>query len=761
MANPVPNKIQKLDNLVQINKVAGGVHVPAGATVVIAGAAAKSDVPFLAPYSPRGYQVVVRESLLNKVKVPLLAGISQSLVVLPGVGKTTLALQLASDEEILQRYPDGVLWAHLGPQPEILAELKKWALALDIPVAQMAALASEAEWQSAVAEAIGLRRMLLVVDDVWGAPAAQPFLTGKNCAHLITTRKRGVAVDLLGEPVVVEKLSDSEGLTLLRGLAPKAVKGNEDAAAKLVRAVDGLPLALVLMGKYLRHTEVMSSYRIPEALKKLGDAKERFRLQQPAERPGEAPLSLSAAIEIGYDALSADAREALKRLAIFRPAPHVFAKDLALSVSGAASETLDELNEAGLIENRDAEPPTGQPCYTMDQTIAEYLRGMLSADVSKQLHHDAAAYCWRQMKSLEEKYQRDPGAQDYSGWYRYENPQWQGQKDSWLYHLSQAGDASAETLSAFLRAYFDAFWWWGCFLEFRFCNQLIKEWQQRQSSAESLRMLDLVKEFQDLYPKETETGRAGNWSRVEEVLKELRRLIGIDGDAAALTQPEHRHVRGLTDIFLAEVARFGGNDRERAAQWYDEAYVLFDRNGDDWDKAWVLFHAADSNHERGRDEEALQQADASLQLGRSKRDPEVLALACRLQGDIFLAQGKLPRALEQYQRALFHAYRFQSDPANPDAYTVTFYSQMVARILARMEKLSASEQSVASLLMHDFWPPEAGLANAQAAACNAEAWKAFLFPRELDPQELAAHGSDYGKTVSRVVQALGQRPGLD
>src|SRR5438105_306581 len=51
---------------------------------------------------------------------------------LPGVGKTALALELAYDAELRAYYPDGLLWAALGPQPNLLGLLSRWGQLLGI-----------------------------------------------------------------------------------------------------------------------------------------------------------------------------------------------------------------------------------------------------------------------------------------------------------------------------------------------------------------------------------------------------------------------------------------------------------------------------------------------------------------------------------------------------------------------------------------------------------------------------------------------------
>jgi hypothetical protein len=93
---------------------------------------AQRSVPFLAPSPAHDHSIVGHEQLLKDLKASLFAGKSQALVVLPGVGNTTLAIEAAKDKKVLQHFPDGVLWVSLGRRPDVLAELKGWARALAV-----------------------------------------------------------------------------------------------------------------------------------------------------------------------------------------------------------------------------------------------------------------------------------------------------------------------------------------------------------------------------------------------------------------------------------------------------------------------------------------------------------------------------------------------------------------------------------------------------------------------------------------------------
>src|ERR1700761_3016317 len=94
-------------------------------TLIYQGGEQKS-VPFLAP--PRQpHPLVGREDLLARIKSTLTGSYepSRSCVVtgIPGAGKTSLALEIAHDEEIIKFFHDGVLWAGLGQAPDIRAHL--------------------------------------------------------------------------------------------------------------------------------------------------------------------------------------------------------------------------------------------------------------------------------------------------------------------------------------------------------------------------------------------------------------------------------------------------------------------------------------------------------------------------------------------------------------------------------------------------------------------------------------------------------------
>ena len=332
---------------------------------------------FLAPSQPH-YELVGRDDMLRNLKRRLLATGSLALSALkglPGVGKTALAVELAHDPEVWEGFPDGVLWIGLGHEADPFSLLGSWALALGMSSDELGQLTTVEDRAQAILTAIGTKRMLLVIDDAWSLEAALTFqVGGPNCAYLLTTRLPEVALRFAGQAETVVELTGRDGRKLLEQLALDVVAAESDAAQELVQAVGGLPLALVIMGNYLRvqgHTD--QPRRIHQALEKLQEAEARLQLaepQPPARQhpslPVGASISLQAIIQVSDEALDNTAQYALRALSIFPPKANTFSEEAALAVCNASIEILDRLTDSGLLES------SGPGRYMLHQTIADY-----------------------------------------------------------------------------------------------------------------------------------------------------------------------------------------------------------------------------------------------------------------------------------------------------------------------------------------------------------------------------------------------------
>ncbi len=332
-----------------------------------------------------------RAELLARVKQQLFKGDNLALTAingLPGIGKTALAVAVATDEQVQTRFRDGILWVGLGPHPNVQSQLARWGKLLGIDPRDVENVNSRESWARALRAAIGTHHLLLVIDDAWSAEDALAFqIGGTHCAHLLTTRFPQVAFAFaeLGA-IVVPELDDVDGLALLKHFVPDVVLQDPQGAQTLVQAVGGLPLALTLMGKYLAAQSFTGQpRRLQTALLQLADTKYRLHVSIPIslkERspslPANMPLSLHAAIAISDQRLSAQAHATLCALSIFPPKPNTFSEEAALAVSQQQVEVLDALWDAGLLES------SGPERYTLHQTIADYARLQLQDTIAQQ-----------------------------------------------------------------------------------------------------------------------------------------------------------------------------------------------------------------------------------------------------------------------------------------------------------------------------------------------------------------------------------------
>lgn len=89
--------------------------------------------PAIPLFVAEGTGLVGRDNLVHRLKERLCRerGIAlMALTGLPGAGKTTLAASMAQDADMLEHFSDGVLWAGLGPNPDILSHLSRWGMLL-------------------------------------------------------------------------------------------------------------------------------------------------------------------------------------------------------------------------------------------------------------------------------------------------------------------------------------------------------------------------------------------------------------------------------------------------------------------------------------------------------------------------------------------------------------------------------------------------------------------------------------------------------
>jgi len=377
------------------------------------------------------------------------------------------------------------------------------------------------------------------------------------------------------------------------------------------------------------------------------------------------------------------------------------------------------------------------------------------------LHRRAAEHCADWLSEFEEVEDVDPASLSYGSWYRYEDPCWQAAKREWLYHQSRASSSGKKERELgrlrFTRVFLDAFWWWGCYLEFPFCQALLDDWRRTQEDTDWTSAFTQILEAyphgyeKDKEPHEWLEGELPRWQAVRAALLDVRDACGLAGDAAAIDEEERRHVRALVDTFLAHAARYERSDDAAyatALKQYDEAVELFERNEDDWDTAWTRFERAELKLEHGHVDEARADWSRAAGLVADLEDEELAANLHRLAADAHFAAGDAHAAFAAHGRAVLHAYLFQRRPHPPDEYTLSFYAEQVARALDRLfehgraggdmlragELLAAPFPGRPALAVPSLTPPAADDVHAVAAA---------LFPDPPAAAELNRRSSKF------------------
>ena len=246
----------------------------------------------------------------------------------PGVGKTTIASALAYDQEIIDKFPDGILWTSLGQTPKVLSELANWGRFIGIYEIQKSKTIEEA--QNQLAAALRHKRMLLIIDDVWAAEHAVPFMVGgPGCATLVTTRLDMIANTIAPSAECIyrlKELDDKAALELLQNLAPSVVGKYQDECLVLVHALEGLPLALQVAGKLL-NIEENSGLNVTLLIEELRKGAKLLESPAPADRMDlvtQTTPTIAALLKKSIDILDQETKDYYAFLGVAAPRPATF-----------------------------------------------------------------------------------------------------------------------------------------------------------------------------------------------------------------------------------------------------------------------------------------------------------------------------------------------------------------------------------------------------------------------------------------------------
>jgi hypothetical protein len=214
---------------------------------VLEGPSRQHRVPMMVPEPPADF--VQRPAEFGALKHKLLDAkgdavpITAALRGAGGYGETTLARALAHDPDIAGAFFDGILWVELGEKPgnllSIISDL------IETMTGERPGLENLNAAAVKLGEALGERRILLIIDDAWRAQDLRPFLQGgRNTARLITTRRDDILpLDTARQPV--DAMQRGEALALLSWGLPEdqAVAARARSAGGPARRMGAAPQA--------------------------------------------------------------------------------------------------------------------------------------------------------------------------------------------------------------------------------------------------------------------------------------------------------------------------------------------------------------------------------------------------------------------------------------------------------------------------------------------------------------------------------------
>jgi len=591
-------------DVIQRDKIIGGDEVQ-NKYVTVLGAERPLLYVGLPPMPPHFFG---REALVEELVHRLCAGQTTALSAdgLPGVGKTTLAVALARHPRLLAHFRDGILWAGLGRTPDVASIQATWGDALGVDLRDL--FDPYARTQR-LTNAIGNRRLLLVLDDVWQPEVADQLrCSAPGVVTILTTRDQAIARRFAGpqQSVNVPVLEPAPGYALLYALAPEACDTDPAAAQRLAAQVDGLPLALELLCGYLdanRRTQA----RRHGALTALSDPATRLALA--TQRLGDAhhqAVTLQETIALSLADLPAATVAAFHALGAFAPKPARFDLAAALAVTGAEEESLFTLADRNLVEMGEDE------LLGLHQTLSALARTGLPVEVTTR-HRD---YYLAQVDEDEEDWQRIEAIYEQVSFAWSQLPTTDANAIRFVDSLS-----TFQTQRGLLQ---DRFQW---------LAPALAAVKQKQDQKAEDRMLH---EYGYVYS--TLGNKLQALAYCEQALSLSRQMGDKGGEAATLNN-------------LGSVYDDLG-DKPQALAYYEQALLLFRQVGDKEGEAATLNNFGSVYKDLSDKLQALAYYEQALLLFRQVGDKGGEAITLNNLGSVYDDLGDKPQALAYYEQAL-------------------------------------------------------------------------------------------------------------
>lgn len=517
----------------------------------------------------------------------------------------------------------------------------------------------------------GLRQVVIVVAQQQ-VTRDQDFLSGTTATLEIT----GLTPDEVRRVLISE-------------LGPQL---GEQLAAAVSRFTDGHALAVGLVAdlvkERLRAGEQTDAASLLGLIGQLtaGSSEPGLRLSRLVDKILASVGDRNTPIRKGLDCLWAVRRfdiELLQRL---------LEADAATEVSDP--ELVRRLLDYSFVQKRSTPGQPGQVYYVIHQFIRRQGLSDLQTDVQRlqALHHSANDY-------YEEKTQDH--FTEYINWLSYENVAWQFLVREWLYHMANLNDVEQQRARLRLAELFmDAFWWYGSYAPFPFCEELLADWSEmvrlRSNPGLDLIWSSHLREIYNRYPKGWRK-EVGDWQTIRQLLLHLRTLAGLDNERN-LSDPRVRRLHAQVNYYLAIANQHLNPHDPTIDELLHDAKRHLAADGDQVNDPWMSIHLANAALARGEAQAAVEAVGDVVPLLPESGDWELAANVHRVYADAAWARGDRQLAVDCLARAALSAYRLQTlqgsgEVPYVDEYCQMFLREMHERTVDRMTELIAAGQA--------------------------------------------------------------------
>ncbi|WP_157437415.1 AfsR/SARP family transcriptional regulator [Actinoplanes subtropicus] len=561
---------------------------------------------------------------------------------MPGVGKTTLAVQAA--HQLAGRFPDRQIFIDLhahaaGRLPADPADALADLLTADGVDPRQ--LPDKVDGRAALwRDRLAGTRTVVVLDNVASTAQITPLLPGSpGCLVLVTSRRR--LADLAATHLFLDILPAADAIAMFERLAPRAA-GQADAVAEIVEVCGYLPLAIAITaGLFGRHTSWTPAQLITEVRKR--------RLIATGEYD-----TVQAAFDLSYHHLP-EPRQRFFRLLGLHPGVDIDGYAAAALTGVPYQQALDELD--ALSNDHLIEEPVYRR-YGMHVLIREYTHARATAldpadvreravrrllDYYRHTSSQADMYLTRHSRPAGSAAPVPPDSPDLSSW---------GEAAAWLrterpnllaairHAAGRRWDRYTVGLTAGVAAllYTDGPWTLAADLH-------------RAAAAAAERCDDRRGQAGALYELAAMRWLSGDYAAAADLLEQALGLYRAAGDllGQANTLDEWGGVRYLTA------------DYPGATDFLRQSLELYEAVGDLRGEAYARHDLGAVQHQSGDYAGADAQLARALTLHRAAGNPHGEALTLSELGVVRYLTGDYPGATDLSERAL-NLYRTLGNP---------------------------------------------------------------------------------------------------